>query len=305
MGCRLPWAGTRPLWPAAGPPWVSPEKERECAALESAALSVKFLEGSLALQVLGLSQVPSAPVGPQRPAAFIAGPGTGIHWELTPGLRCGLFGVDTTRQAWPPRGWQAVTSVSAASPFLSHIACLLQAGDPLGDGGPALDFMAMKSYSDVSLDISVLGCLGRLCRAPPGGQGGSALPIGRTMKTPILRTPQVTPDGAHLGNRLLGSRPRLVQRCAPHRRARVPTGLAPSGRMPLCSRRLLCADEALPAPRGQWFSWCISSPPPSDLLDALCIPSVVSPRAVPPGDLWQPLETSLASHLGPGASGLK
>lgn len=92
MGCRLPWAGTRPLWPAAGPPWVSPEKERECAALESAALSVKFLEGSLALQVLGLSQVPSAPVGPQRPAAFIAGPGTGIHWELTPGLRCGLFG---------------------------------------------------------------------------------------------------------------------------------------------------------------------------------------------------------------------
>ncbi|XP_022437013.1 bromodomain-containing protein 9 isoform X4 [Delphinapterus leucas] len=72
----------------------------------------------------------------------------------------------------------------------------VKAGDPLGDGGSTLDFMAMKSYSDVSLDISVLGCLGRLCRVPPGGQGGSALPIGCTMKTPILRTPQVTADGA-------------------------------------------------------------------------------------------------------------
>ncbi|XP_020932788.1 bromodomain-containing protein 9 isoform X2 [Sus scrofa] len=37
-----------------------------------------------------------------------------------------------------------------------------KAGDPLGDGGSALDFMAMKSYSDVSLDISVLGCLGKV-----------------------------------------------------------------------------------------------------------------------------------------------
>ncbi|XP_057397172.1 bromodomain-containing protein 9 isoform X1 [Balaenoptera acutorostrata] len=37
-----------------------------------------------------------------------------------------------------------------------------QVGDPLGDGGSALDFMAMKSYSDVSLDISVLGCLGKV-----------------------------------------------------------------------------------------------------------------------------------------------
>uniref|UniRef100_A0A8C3YID4 Bromodomain-containing protein 9 n=1 Tax=Catagonus wagneri TaxID=51154 RepID=A0A8C3YID4_9CETA len=37
-----------------------------------------------------------------------------------------------------------------------------KAGDPLGDGGPALDFMAMKSYSEVSLDISVLGCLGKV-----------------------------------------------------------------------------------------------------------------------------------------------
>ncbi|KAB0393803.1 hypothetical protein E2I00_001235, partial [Balaenoptera physalus] len=37
-----------------------------------------------------------------------------------------------------------------------------QVGDPLGDGGSTLDFMAMKSYSDVSLDISVLGCLGKV-----------------------------------------------------------------------------------------------------------------------------------------------
>nr|XP_045362844.1 bromodomain-containing protein 9 isoform X3 [Camelus bactrianus] len=37
-----------------------------------------------------------------------------------------------------------------------------KAGDPLGDGGSALDFMAMKSYPDVSLDISVLGCLGKV-----------------------------------------------------------------------------------------------------------------------------------------------
>ncbi|KAM9106137.1 bromodomain-containing protein 9 isoform 3-T6 [Megaptera novaeangliae] len=39
---------------------------------------------------------------------------------------------------------------------------LRQVGDPLGDGGSTLDFMAMKSYSDVSLDISVLGCLGKV-----------------------------------------------------------------------------------------------------------------------------------------------
>nr|XP_031532761.1 bromodomain-containing protein 9 isoform X2 [Vicugna pacos] len=37
-----------------------------------------------------------------------------------------------------------------------------KAGDPLGDGGSALDFMAVKSYPDVSLDISVLGCLGKV-----------------------------------------------------------------------------------------------------------------------------------------------
>lgn len=308
MGRRLPWAGTRPLWPAAGPLWVSPEKERECAALESAALSLKFLEGSLALQVLGLSQVPSAPAGPQRPAAFIAGPGTGIHWELTPGLWCGLFGVDTTRQAWPPRGWQAVTSVSAASPFLSRIACLLQVGDPLGDGGSTLDFMAMKSYSDVSLDISVLGCLGRLCRVPPGGQGGSSLPIGRTMKTRILRTPQVTPDGAcpallsdlrpHPWESSAGVPPPLVHQCAHHRRPRVLTGLAPSGKMLVCRR-------GPPSP-----SWPVVSV--ARLLPSPFRPAGRAVRALgglaqgsPPGGLWQPLEASLASPLGPGASGLK
>ena len=43
--------------------------------------------------------------------------------------------------------------------------CLLQAGDSLGDGSSVLDFMAMKSYSDASLDISMLGSLGRLCWA--------------------------------------------------------------------------------------------------------------------------------------------
>ncbi|XP_068846533.1 bromodomain-containing protein 9 isoform X8 [Capricornis sumatraensis] len=38
----------------------------------------------------------------------------------------------------------------------------VKAGDPLGDGSSTLDFMAMKPYSDVSLDISVLGCLGKV-----------------------------------------------------------------------------------------------------------------------------------------------
>ncbi|KAB0355139.1 hypothetical protein FD755_022598 [Muntiacus reevesi] len=38
----------------------------------------------------------------------------------------------------------------------------VKAGDPLGDGGSTLDFMAMKPCSDVSLDISVLGCLGKV-----------------------------------------------------------------------------------------------------------------------------------------------
>lgn len=43
--------------------------------------------------------------------------------------------------------------------------CLPQAGDSLGDGSSVLDFMSMKSYSDASLDISMLGSLGRLCWA--------------------------------------------------------------------------------------------------------------------------------------------
>lgn len=38
----------------------------------------------------------------------------------------------------------------------------IKAGDPLGDGGSVLDFMSMKSYSDVSLDISVLSSLGKV-----------------------------------------------------------------------------------------------------------------------------------------------
>ncbi|KAF6123259.1 bromodomain containing 9 [Phyllostomus discolor] len=38
----------------------------------------------------------------------------------------------------------------------------IKAGDPLGDGGSVLDFMSMKSYSDVSLDISMLSSLGKV-----------------------------------------------------------------------------------------------------------------------------------------------
>ncbi|XP_045719893.1 bromodomain-containing protein 9 isoform X2 [Mirounga angustirostris] len=39
---------------------------------------------------------------------------------------------------------------------------LRQAGDSLGDGSSVLDFMSMKSYSDASLDISMLGSLGKV-----------------------------------------------------------------------------------------------------------------------------------------------
>ena len=81
----------------------------------------------------------------------------------------------------------------------SHVACLLQAGDPLGDGSSTLDFMAMKPYSDVSLDISVLGCLGRLCWAlccACSREGGSTQPpvlrIPRPNPAPVLRTPSPT-----------------------------------------------------------------------------------------------------------------
>ncbi|XP_045704283.1 bromodomain-containing protein 9 isoform X2 [Phyllostomus hastatus] len=38
----------------------------------------------------------------------------------------------------------------------------IKTGDPLGDGGSVLDFMSMKSYSDVSLDISMLSSLGKV-----------------------------------------------------------------------------------------------------------------------------------------------
>ncbi|KAK2497414.1 hypothetical protein MC885_019291 [Smutsia gigantea] len=37
-----------------------------------------------------------------------------------------------------------------------------RAGDSLGDGNSVLDFMSVKSYSDVSLDISMLGSLGKV-----------------------------------------------------------------------------------------------------------------------------------------------
>ncbi|XP_066231222.1 bromodomain-containing protein 9 isoform X2 [Saccopteryx leptura] len=38
----------------------------------------------------------------------------------------------------------------------------VKAGDSLGDGGSVLDFMSVKSYSDVSLDISMLSSLGKV-----------------------------------------------------------------------------------------------------------------------------------------------
>ncbi|XP_014650516.1 PREDICTED: bromodomain-containing protein 9 isoform X3 [Ceratotherium simum simum] len=38
----------------------------------------------------------------------------------------------------------------------------VKAGDSLGDGGSVLDFMSLKPYSDVSLDISMLGSLGKV-----------------------------------------------------------------------------------------------------------------------------------------------
>ncbi|XP_019479896.1 PREDICTED: LOW QUALITY PROTEIN: bromodomain-containing protein 9 [Hipposideros armiger] len=38
----------------------------------------------------------------------------------------------------------------------------MKAGDSLGDGGSVLDFVSVKSYSDVSLDISMLGSLGKV-----------------------------------------------------------------------------------------------------------------------------------------------
>ncbi|XP_025723284.1 bromodomain-containing protein 9 isoform X2 [Callorhinus ursinus] len=38
----------------------------------------------------------------------------------------------------------------------------VKAGDSLGDGSSVLDFMSMKSYSDASLDISMLGSLGKV-----------------------------------------------------------------------------------------------------------------------------------------------
>lgn len=37
-----------------------------------------------------------------------------------------------------------------------------KAGDPLGDGGSVLDFMSVKSYSEASLDMSMLSSLGKV-----------------------------------------------------------------------------------------------------------------------------------------------
>lgn len=38
----------------------------------------------------------------------------------------------------------------------------VKVGDPLGDSGPVLDFMSMKPYPDVSLDVSMLSSLGKV-----------------------------------------------------------------------------------------------------------------------------------------------
>nr|XP_040127848.1 bromodomain-containing protein 9 isoform X1 [Ictidomys tridecemlineatus] len=38
----------------------------------------------------------------------------------------------------------------------------VKAGDPLGDGGSVLDFMSVKSYSEASLDMSMLSSLGKV-----------------------------------------------------------------------------------------------------------------------------------------------
>ncbi|XP_011372201.2 bromodomain-containing protein 9, partial [Pteropus vampyrus] len=56
-----------------------------------------------------------------------------------------------------------------------------KAGDSLGDGGSMLDFVSVKAYSDVSLGISVLGSLGRLCLAHPSTVAGDSLGDGGSM----------------------------------------------------------------------------------------------------------------------------
>lgn len=93
------------------------------------------------------------------------------------------LGPDATERACPP-GCPA--PAQGRLPFRLLSPRPLQAGDSLGDGGSVLDFVSVKAYSDVSLGISVLGSLGRLCRVHPrtvrhghraSGSAGSRLPL--------------------------------------------------------------------------------------------------------------------------------
>lgn len=46
------------------------------------------------------------------------------------------------------------------SPSLKRISLQMSDGTGLGDTGSVLDFMSMKNYPDMSLDISMLNSLG-------------------------------------------------------------------------------------------------------------------------------------------------
>lgn len=75
---------------------------------------------------------------------------------------CGAGGLPVVRLGGLPRPGLVSTARDPPSPCF----CPLQAGDALG--GSVLDFMPMKPYSDVSLDISMLGSLGRWWGLPYG-----------------------------------------------------------------------------------------------------------------------------------------
>lgn len=119
----------------------------------------------------GPCHTPLAPVSPEP--AWHCCSGQGLPCEATP-LAPGLH------TAWSLllRVEQQCLSSSGAHCSLGHlsscvlcpVSCSLQAGDSLADGGSMLDFVSVKSYSDVSLDISMLGSLGRLCRHTPWGE---------------------------------------------------------------------------------------------------------------------------------------
>lgn len=116
-------------------------------------------------------QVPREPAAFDRPSGIaVLGGGSSwahLHWSLGRGMdrtQLGLaYSWEWTRlQARPPSGAHCPLSCLSFS-----VSCPLQAGNSLGDGSSVLDFVSVKSYSDVSLDISMLGSLGRLCRERP------------------------------------------------------------------------------------------------------------------------------------------